>query len=66
MKKVLSLFLFLFSLIIVGCNKEPSYIEFKTTNIVMEYDSNYTVEYKTFGKVKDISFKVEDETIVTF
>lgn len=66
MKKILSLFLFLFSLVIVGCKKEPSYIEFKTTNIVMEYDSNYTVEYKTFGKVKDISFKVEDETIVTF
>ena len=66
MKKLLSLFLFLFSLVIVGCKKESSYIEFKTDNIVMEYNSIYKVEYEVFGDVKNISFSVLDEEIVTF
>ena len=66
MKKLLSLFLFLFSLVIVGCKKESSYIEFKTTNIVMEYNSIQKVEYEVYGDVKDIRFTVINEKIVTF
>ena len=66
MKKILSLFLFLFSLVIVGCKKEPSYIEFKTNNIVMEVNTTYKVEYEVFGDVENISFKIENEDIVFF
>lgn len=66
MKKILSLVLLLFSFIIVGCEKAPSYVEFLVNNIVMEYDSTYEVKYNVVGEVSNISFDVEDEEIVTF
>lgn len=66
MKKILSIILLMFSFIVLGCEKEISYIEFKTDNIIMEYDSKYKVEYEVFGEVENILFSVENEDIVTF
>lgn len=65
MKKILFIFLFIFSFVVTGC-KEKNYIEFKTDNIVMEYNSSLNLEYEIHGKVKNIKFKIENENIVTF
>ena len=65
MKKLSVLFTILFSLIVVGCGSEETRIEFSTNHIVMEVYSTYKIKYKTYGKVTDLYFEVENENIVT-
>ena len=67
MKKILCLVFFIFSCIITGCKEEEEegYIEFKTNNIVMEYNSSYTIEYEIHGEVENVKFRVENDKIVT-